>query len=88
MQANDRQEQKVARRTYIAYALLTGCIVNITWLVDVCFRLLCFVNHNVLYPLHRLTPNKGNISKTAEFIGMERSALHRKLKSLGIIGIN
>jgi two-component system nitrogen regulation response regulator NtrX len=27
----------------------------------------------------------GNISKTAEFIGMERSALHRKLKSLGII---
>ncbi len=26
----------------------------------------------------------GNISKTAEFIGMERSALHRKLKSLGI----
>ncbi|MDR0678366.1 MAG: sigma-54 dependent transcriptional regulator [Holosporaceae bacterium] len=27
----------------------------------------------------------GNISRTAEFIGMERSALHRKLKSLGII---
>ena len=26
----------------------------------------------------------GNISKTAEFIGMERSALHRKLRSLGI----
>ena len=26
----------------------------------------------------------GNISKTAEFVGMERSALHRKLKSLGI----
>jgi two-component system nitrogen regulation response regulator NtrX len=26
----------------------------------------------------------GNISRTAEFIGMERSALHRKLKSLGI----
>lgn len=26
----------------------------------------------------------GNISKTAEFIGMERSALHRKLKQLGI----
>ena len=26
----------------------------------------------------------GNISKTAEFIGMERSALHRKLKSLGM----
>jgi two-component system, NtrC family, nitrogen regulation response regulator NtrX len=26
----------------------------------------------------------GNISRTAEFIGMERSALHRKLKSLGV----
>jgi two-component system nitrogen regulation response regulator NtrX len=27
----------------------------------------------------------GNISKTAAFVGMERSALHRKLKSLGIL---
>lgn len=26
----------------------------------------------------------GNISKTAQFVGMERSALHRKLKQLGI----
>jgi two-component system nitrogen regulation response regulator NtrX len=26
----------------------------------------------------------GNISKTATFIGMERSALHRKIKSLGL----
>ena len=26
----------------------------------------------------------GNISRTAQFVGMERSALHRKLKSLGI----
>jgi two-component system nitrogen regulation response regulator NtrX len=26
----------------------------------------------------------GNISRTAEFVGMERSALHRKLKSLGV----
>ena len=26
----------------------------------------------------------GNISKTAAFIGMERSALHRKLRALGI----
>ena len=30
----------------------------------------------------------GNISKTADFIGMERSALHRKLKSLGIKELN
>ena len=40
------------------------------------------------YLLNQLKKNKGNISKTAEFIGMERSALHRKLKSLGIKGIN
>jgi two-component system nitrogen regulation response regulator NtrX len=26
----------------------------------------------------------GNISRTASFIGMERSALHRKLKALGL----
>jgi two-component system nitrogen regulation response regulator NtrX len=26
----------------------------------------------------------GNVSKTAEFVGMERSALHRKLKALGV----
>ena len=30
----------------------------------------------------------GNISKTAEFIGMERSALHRKLKVLGVTELN
>ena len=40
------------------------------------------------YLLTQLKKNKGNISKTAEFIGMERSALHRKLKELGIKGIN
>ncbi len=40
------------------------------------------------YLLTQLKKNHGNVSKTAEFIGMERSALHRKLKSLGIKGIN
>ena len=30
----------------------------------------------------------GNISKTAKFVGMERSALHRKLKGLGLTGRN
>ncbi|MBK5911859.1 sigma-54-dependent Fis family transcriptional regulator [Rhodothalassium salexigens] len=29
----------------------------------------------------------GNVSKTASFIGMERSALHRKLKTLGLTGV-
>ena len=40
------------------------------------------------YLLNQLKLNHGNISKTADYIGMERSALHRKLKSLGIKGIN
>lgn len=32
----------------------------------------------------QITRFNGNISRTAEFIGMERSALHRKLKALGL----
>jgi two-component system nitrogen regulation response regulator NtrX len=32
----------------------------------------------------QITRFGGNISRTAAFIGMERSALHRKLKSLGV----
>ena len=40
------------------------------------------------YLITQLKKNHGNISKTADFIGMERSALHRKLKLLGIKGIN
>ena len=40
------------------------------------------------YLTSQLKKHKGNISKTAEFIGMERSALHRKLKNLGIKNIN
>jgi two-component system nitrogen regulation response regulator NtrX len=37
------------------------------------------------YLSHQLKKNGLNISKTAEKIGMERSALHRKLTSLGIV---
>ncbi|MDC3127549.1 sigma-54 dependent transcriptional regulator [Candidatus Pelagibacter bacterium] len=40
------------------------------------------------YLINQLKRNHGNISRTADFIGMERSALHRKLKLLGIKGIN
>ena len=36
------------------------------------------------YLLSQLSRFDGNISKTASFIGMERSALHRKMKSLNI----
>ncbi len=36
------------------------------------------------YLLAQIKRFDGNISRTAEFVGMERSALHRKLKALGI----
>jgi two-component system nitrogen regulation response regulator NtrX len=36
------------------------------------------------YLTAQITRFGGNISRTAAFIGMERSALHRKLKSLGV----
>jgi two-component system nitrogen regulation response regulator NtrX len=32
----------------------------------------------------KISENQGNISKTAEAIGLERSYLHRKIKSYGI----
>jgi two-component system nitrogen regulation response regulator NtrX len=38
------------------------------------------------YLLTQINRFGGNISKTASFVGMERSALHRKLKSLGVVG--
>ncbi|MEM6603088.1 MAG: sigma-54 dependent transcriptional regulator [Pseudomonadota bacterium] len=38
------------------------------------------------YLLAQLSRFKSNVSKTAQFIGMERSALHRKLRGLGIAG--
>ncbi|MCB9025170.1 MAG: sigma-54-dependent Fis family transcriptional regulator [Bdellovibrionaceae bacterium] len=34
--------------------------------------------------LQKITENNGNISKTAESIGLERSYLHRKIKTFGI----
>ena len=36
------------------------------------------------YLMTQIKRFSGNISKTANFVGMERSALHRKLKSLGV----
>ena len=39
------------------------------------------------YLLTQVNRFSGNISQTARFIGMERSALHRKLRSLGIQGV-
>ena len=59
------------------------------------------VNETLLVPLKEARDNfekeylttqlkkfAGNISKTAKFVGMERSALHRKLKMLGVRGLN
>ena len=40
------------------------------------------------YLLAQINRFGGNISRTASFVGMERSALHRKLKALGVAGGN
>ena len=36
------------------------------------------------YLTAQITRFGGNVSRTASFVGMERSALHRKLKALGV----
>jgi two-component system, NtrC family, nitrogen regulation response regulator NtrX len=38
------------------------------------------------YILKKLDENHGNVSRTAEVLGLERSHLYRKMKTLGIIG--
>ncbi|HEX5482211.1 MAG TPA: helix-turn-helix domain-containing protein, partial [Terriglobia bacterium] len=38
------------------------------------------------YILRKLEENRGNVSRTAELLGLERSHLYRKMKSLGIAG--
>lgn len=40
------------------------------------------------YLLAQITRFGGNVSRTASFIGMERSALHRKLKALGVANLD
>ncbi len=40
------------------------------------------------YLISQLKKFSGNISKTAKFVGMERSALHRKLRILGVKNLN
>lgn len=40
------------------------------------------------YLMAQISRFGGNISRTASFVGMERSALHRKLKALGVSGGN
>ncbi len=44
-----------------------------------------FERHYLMAQINRFG---GNISRTANFVGMERSALHRKLKSLGVVTTN
>ena len=36
------------------------------------------------YILRKLDETKGNVTKTAELLGLERSNLYRKMKTLGI----
>ncbi len=38
------------------------------------------------YILKKLDDNHGNVSRTAEVLGLERSHLYRKMKTLGIVG--
>ena len=45
-------------------------------------------NFEIEYLTTQLKKFGGNISKTAKFVGMERSALHRKIKLLGVKGLN
>ena len=45
-------------------------------------------NFEKKYLVSQLKKFSGNISKTAKFIGMERSALHRKLRLLGVKDLN
>ena len=52
------------------------------------FSLASFNGIDKEYLTTQLKKFNGNISKTADFIGMERSALHRKLKILGIKELN
>lgn len=56
--------------------------------LDPGYRHLCFKEarrrFETDYLLAKLEENEGNISKTAEQIGMERSHLHKKVKALGI----
>ena len=40
------------------------------------------------YLISQIKKYGGNISKTAKIVGMERSALHRKLKLLGVKNLN
>jgi two-component system, NtrC family, nitrogen regulation response regulator NtrX len=40
------------------------------------------------YLMAQINRFNGNISRTSAFVGMERSALHRKLKSLNLVGAN
>ena len=42
-------------------------------------------NFEKKYILAQIKKFNGNISKTAKFIGMDRTALHRKMKDLNIM---
>ena len=44
-------------------------------------------NFEKKYILAQIKKFNGNISKTAKFIGMDRTALHRKMKDLNIMPI-
>ena len=47
-------------------------------------HLLLLFNFEKEYLVKQLKKNDGNVSKTAKSVGMDRTALHRKLSSLNI----
>ena len=51
-------------------------------------NLLKIVDFEKIYLTSQLKRFGGNISKTAKFVGMERTALHKKLKILGVKDLN
>lgn len=67
----------------LKFAGLSADIDPITGLANVDFRQARALFEKE-FILQKITENNGNISKTAESIGLERSYLHRKIKNFGI----
>ena len=59
---------------------LAATAASTSWACRCAKRARCFEREYLVAQISRFG---GNISRTAEFVGMERSALHRKLKALG-----
>ena len=77
-------EKNKERAEYIANELNNSLVINSIQMEQT----LSAFGHNEKISNKILIIGGGNISKTAKFVGMERSALHRKLKGLGVKDLN